>query len=232
MRKDAKEQAIYLEIRNFNDYSKWRTAFEENGFCYEPHYNVQVDTSSLDQVEGNLDRNRRRNIKKAMEQGVVLDDNPSPEDLKRFYMMLETLYRSKVKTPLYPYEFFEKLREIPEAKFFVSKAPSGALVGALACVCLKNRAVYAWMACGDDQRYRALSPSVMANYWGIRYAAENSFPRFDFMGAGKPDDGGYGVRDFKLKFGGELVEQGRYVHVCKPFLFRVGKLGVKLMKRL
>lgn len=30
------------------------------------------------------------------------------------------------------------------------------------------------------------------------------------MGAGVPNDGGYGVRDFKAKFGGELVEYGRF----------------------
>ena len=52
------------------------------------------------------------------------------------------------------------------------------------------------------------------------------------MGAGKPDDGGYGVRDFKLKFGGELLELGRYVYVSNPLLFNIGKLGVKLMKKL
>jgi lipid II:glycine glycyltransferase (peptidoglycan interpeptide bridge formation enzyme) len=52
------------------------------------------------------------------------------------------------------------------------------------------------------------------------------------MGAGKPDDGGYGVRDFKLKFGGELVELGRYIHVCNRLLFAVGKYGVKIMKKL
>ena len=55
--------------------------------------------------------------------------------------------------------------------------------------------------------------------------------RFDMMGAGKPDDGGYGVRDFKLKFGGELVEFGRNIHVCNRLLFSIGKLGVKIMKK-
>lgn len=231
LRSALKGKAIYIETRNFNDYNPWRDVIEKCGFRYEPHYNVQVDTISLETVNGHLDRNRRRNIKKALENGVIIDDNPNEADLKRFYAMLETLYQTKVKTPLYPYEFFEKLRQLPEAKFFMAKSPEGELLGGLACISLEGQAVYAWMACGDDQTHRELSPSVMANFAGIRYAAENGFPRFDFMGAGKPDDGGYGVRDFKLKFGGELVEQGRYVCVCKPLLYRIGKLGVKLMKR-
>ena len=72
----------------------------------------------------------------------------------------------------------------------------------------------------------------MVNYAAICYAANHGFPRFDFMGAGKPDDGGYGVRDFKLKFGGELVEHGRFVHVCHPLLFGLGKCAVKILKKL
>lgn len=232
LRDRIQRKAIYLEFRNFNDYNVWRGVIEKCGFLYEPHYNVQIDTSSLEAVNGKLDRNRRRNIKKAMENGVKIDTNPSEADLKCFYAMLEILYRTKVKTPLYPYEFFEKLHQLPASRFFIAKSPEGELIGGLACVCLTGSAVYAWMACGDDQEHRELSPSVMANYAGICHAAENDYPRFDFMGAGKPDDGGYGVRDFKLKFGGELVEQGRYVCVSKPILYRIGKLGVKLLKRL
>ncbi len=232
LKNDLSKKAIYLEIRNFNDYSRWRIVFEECGFSYEPHYNVQIDTTSLESVDQKLDRNRKRNIRKAVGQGVVIDTEPSNEDLKRYYAMLTELYRTKVKTPLYPFEFFERLRKVEGSKFFMVKTPTGELTGGLVCVCLEGRAVYVWMACGEDRQFRELSPSVMANYAGIRFAAENGFSRFDFMGAGRPDDGGYGVRDFKLDFGGTLVEHGRFLCVRHPLLFKVGKLGVNLMKRL
>jgi lipid II:glycine glycyltransferase (peptidoglycan interpeptide bridge formation enzyme) len=52
------------------------------------------------------------------------------------------------------------------------------------------------------------------------------------MGAGAPGDGGYGVREFKAKFGGELKEFGRFKYVSDKFLYNVGKVGVSLMKRL
>ena len=226
-----KKLAIYIETRNFNDYSQWQKWFEKSGFKYEPHYNVQVDTTSIDLVNGKLDRNRRRNIKKALDNGVVFEQNPDEADLKQFYSLLEELYRTKVKTPLYPFEFFEKFRQIQDSRFFMVKSPDGELIGGLMCV-EGEGAVFAWMACGSDQKYRALSPSVMANYAGICYAAEQGIPRFDFMGAGRPGDGGYGVRDFKLKFGGELVENGRFVCVCNRLLFGVGKLAVSVLKKL
>lgn len=231
LKRCLRKKAIYVEMRNFNDYSRWRMVFENCGFGYKAHYNVQVDTSLLEVVNGKLDRNRRRNIKKAVENGLVIDNDPTSEELTRFYVMLDELYRTKVKSPLYPYEFFVRLKEMPSSRFFMAKTPDGELIGGLVCVVLKDRAVYAWAACGDDQNHKAFSPSVMTNYAGICYAAEHGFPRFDFMGAGKPDDGGYGVRDFKLKFGGELVEQGRFVYVCSPLLFNIGKTGMIIMKR-
>lgn len=232
LKDSLKHKAIYIESRNFNDYSQWYSVFAECGFSYEPHYNVQVETASLEAVNGRLDRNRRRNIKKATENGLVIDENPTEKELEAFYAMLDELFRTKVKSPLYPYEFFAKLRALPSSRFFMAKNADGELLGGLVCVALEGRAVYAWAACGDDQNHRALSPSVMANYAGICHAAENGYPRFDFMGAGKPDDGGYGVRDFKLKFGGELVEHGRFVHVCNAPLFNLGKLAVKIMKKM
>lgn len=229
--KRLRKKAIFIETRNFNDYTRWRSVFEQSGFDYEPHYDVQVDTTSMELVNSKLDRNRRRNIKKALDNGIVMDESPSADDLRQLYSMLEELYATKVKTPLFPFEFFEKLSKIPSSWFFVAKSAEGQLLGGLVCVALEHRAMYAWLACGDDFNFKSLSPSVMVNYAGVSCAAREGMPRFDFMGAGKPDDGGYGVRDFKLKFGGDLVEYGRYVHVCNNLLFGIGKLAVKILKK-
>lgn len=232
LKNSLKKKAIFIEMRNFNDYHAWQAVLARSGFVYEPHYDVQVDTSSMEMVNGKLDRNRKRNIKKAQENGVVIDENPTADDLKRFYLMLDELYSTKVKTPLFPFEFFEKLRSCPSSLFIMAKKADGELIGGMVCVVFDKQAVYAWLACGDDANNKLLSPSVMVNYAGICYAAEHGISKFDFMGAGKPDDGGYGVRDFKLKFGGDLVEYGRNVYVCNRLLFEIGKLGVKILKKL
>lgn len=226
-----KGKTIYIEFRNYNDYNRWRDVFEQNGFMYEPHYDVIVDTSSIETLNGRLDRNRRRNIKKAVENGIIIDKNPSENDIRAFYCILEELYKTKVKTPLYPYEFFIRLRELPSSLYCIAKAPDDMIIGGLVCITFEGKAVYAWYACGEDGQYKNLSPSVMSNYAGICHAAENGFSRFDFMGAGKPDDGGYGVRDFKLKFGGDLVEYGRFKYISSKFLYSIGVLGVKLLKK-
>ena len=128
-----KRKAIFIETRNFNDYSRWQSVFESCGFAYEPHYNVQIETTSTGAVNGRLDRNRRRNIKKATENGLVIDENPTKADMAKFYAMLDQLFRIKVKSPLYPYEFFEKLRALPSSRFFMAKNAEGELLGGLVC---------------------------------------------------------------------------------------------------
>ena len=106
----------------------------------------------------------------------------------------------------------------------------GKIIGGTVCVVLPNKAVYEWFVCGVDGVYEHIFPSSYATYLGIRYAAENGCQIFDMMGAGKPEEA-YGVRDFKARFGGEQVEHGRYLYVRNPLLYKMGKLGVKLLKK-
>jgi len=49
------------------------------------------------------------------------------------------------------------------------------------------------------------------------------------MGAGKPDES-YGVREFKAKFGGNLVEHGRFEMIFNKYLYHIGIIGVKFLK--
>ena len=51
---------------------------------------------------------------------------------------------------------------------------------------------------------------------------EQGFDLFDFGGAGRPDEH-YGPREFKAKFGGELVDFGRDVLVHTPMRLRLSR---------
>ena len=33
---------IYIETRNFHDYSRWKEVFQKSGFAYHPHYDIHV----------------------------------------------------------------------------------------------------------------------------------------------------------------------------------------------
>jgi hypothetical protein len=225
-----RRKAIYIETRNFNDYGRWRQAFEETGFAYEPHYDIWVDTSSMEVVDANLGKSRKRDIRVSLRDGATLVTNPTLEQVRSYYQILNDLYQTKVKTPLFPLEYFERLYGLPSSAFLLVEY-EGQIVGGTVCVGLPGQALYEMFACGRDGVHKNIFPSELATFAGLQYAVEHGIPRFDMMGAGKPDDGGYGVRDFKLKFGGTLMELGRNKCVCNRLLYGIGKMGIKIMKR-
>lgn len=231
---------IYIESRNFNDYSRWKDAFAAAGFEYKAHLNFHVDTSSVEVVEANLGKSRKRDIRTTIREGVsiksIYDLRFQISDLERerlvreYYEILSSLYKTKVKTPLFPVEFFLELSKHKDARFLLTEL-NGKIIGGTVCVAQEGKCLYEWFACGEDGVYSHVFPSCYATYAGIKYAAEHMIPRFDMMGAGKPDEA-YGVRDFKAKFGGKEVEHGRFLCVTKPLLYNMGVIGVKLLKKL
>ena len=49
------------------------------------------------------------------------------------------------------------------------------------------------------------------------------------MGAGSSDED-YGVREFKSKFGGKLVNYGRFIKINNKLLYKIGKMGLKVIQ--
>lgn len=230
LKQKLKRKSIYIETRNFNNYSRWNAVFERCGYEYEPHYDIWVDTCNIEVVNEKLGKSRKRDIRVSQRDGASIVANPTLEQVDAYYLILRNLYKNKVKTPLFPLDYFHKLYQLPDSVFLLVEYV-GEIVGGTVCVGLQGNALYEMYACGQDGVYKNIFPSELATFAGLQFAAENGFPRFDMMGAGKPDDGGYGVRDFKLKFGGELVEFGRNICINNKLLYSIGKLGVKIMKR-
>lgn len=245
VRKELKSKAIYMECRNFNSYERWKNAFATSGFEYVPHLNFHVDTSSVEIVESNLGKSRKRDIRTTIREGVSIVEHPTEEQVVEYYGILRNLYETKVKTPLFPLSFFIELNKHKDARFLLTEL-NGKIIGGTVCVAWDRSSinltphtsnnttpsgvVYEWFACGEDGIYPHVFPSCYATYAGIKYAAEHNMPRFDMMGAGTPDEA-YGVRDFKAKFGGTEVEHGRFLCITKPLLYKIGVLGVKILKR-
>lgn len=229
-REELQSQTIYIETRNFNDYSRWKEAFARAGFSYQAHLNFHVDTSSVEVVESNLGKSRKRDIRTTIREGVTIIDRPTEEQVKEYYSILDNLYKIRVKTPLFPLPFFQTLANNPNIRFLLTEK-NGKIIGGTVCVAQEGKCLYEWFACGEDGVYPHVFPSCYATYAGIRYAAEHSMPRFDMMGAGRPDEV-YGVRDFKAKFGGKEVEHGRFLSITKPLLYEIGILGVKILKKI
>lgn len=218
---------IYIETRNFNDYSRWRNAFEKAGFSYQPHLNFHVDCTDQKAMWIRMSETRRKQIRRAQRVNVTISEAQSEKEICEWYAILKRMYRAKVKTPLFPVSFFLEAYRQGVATYQMVRYEGHIIGGSM--IVTDGGCVYEWFECGRDVEYEKQYPSVMATYAGMAYAAEHGIARCDFMGAGVPGVP-YGVRDFKERFGGKMVEHGRFLCVGKPLLYAIGKMAVRVMK--
>lgn len=219
-------RVIYTETRNFSDYSEHKHLFLKNGYAYKPYLNFVLHTEEKDSVLKNISSSRRRQIKKAINSGVTCRIAQSPGEVQSFYHILENLYSKKIKKPLLPGDFFIRFLE-SGLGIYILVWYNGKVIGGIMCPVLEGKAIYEFYICGLDDQYKDQYPSIMATWAAIEYALQNQIPVFDFMGAGPPD-GQYGVRDFKARFGGEMVEYGRFLKISKPLLYATGRLFIRI----
>ena len=73
-------------------------------------------------------------------------------------------------------------------------------------------------------------PNELLRWHILQWGMEHGYELFDFGGAGKPDEA-YSVRDFKSKFGGELVSLGRNIYVHRPHILRFSTYAYHLSRR-
>ena len=221
---------IYIETRNLSDFTLYRDIFISNGFSYVPYLNFRVDTSDGELMKQRISSSRVRQIKKSVRRSVTCKNAETPDEVMVFYGMLAKLYKEKLFKPLPHKDFFLNFFEAKLGLFLLVWFERR-IIGGIMCPVLEGRALYEFYVCGLDEECKELYPSVMATWFAMEYASKNGIPLFDFMGAGKPCER-YGVRDFKARFGGELVEYGRFRKIRKPLLYRAGEAGLSFRKFL
>jgi serine/alanine adding enzyme len=222
-------KAIYLEIRNYNNYEQVKPVFMGMGFQYLPYLNIQVDCQDLESMKNRINSGKLRQIKKSLKEGAEIITADNEGQVREFYNLLRDLYKNKVKKPLPGWDFF--------AAFFRSKAgvyllvtQNNEVLGGIMCPYDEN-SIFEWFIAGREVNDKKIYPGVLATWAAMEFASEHGIPRFDFMGAGTPDKG-YGVREFKAQFGGELVEHGRFLYIFNPLLYNFGKMGLFLLSKL
>lgn len=213
-------KAIYVEIRNLHSYNKVSAAFTCCGYKRQPHCNVKITCDSWNDIYKRMHKNRRRILRLNMPKGYSCEFARTTYQIHYFYQLLKDHYKKKVKKPLFPYSFFESLILSKQGKLLLL-CKEDVIIGGMVQVFLPGKAVYDFYACALDDENSEVSPSVMLYGATIKYALKKGIPLFDTMGAGKPDVP-YGVRDFKVRFGGDLVQDDRFLYVHKSFLYKLG----------
>lgn len=226
----VKNKVIYIEFRNTADYFAYKEIFIKNNFQYQPYVNYLINTKQTkDKIWKNISDTKKKQIRRTIKAGVNIHITKEKKDIDEFYYILHAHYSKKIKKPLFPIDFFYNLLNLQHAYFFIAKK-NEETIGGLVCVSIKNQIFHAWFISDCRELYPSLYTSALLTYTAIEYAVNNDFDYFDFMGAGRLDQT-YGVRNFKEKFGGKLVENGRFIHIENSFLYRLGKLYIQKNKK-
>ncbi len=216
--KYCRKRALYVEYRHFGQSTIY------NAPCamkYKPlaWWNIYHDIEAKEDVVAKMKRDKRRQLKQSFEAGVEVVLEPTREQIVEWYELLKRLYR-RIHRPLPSVDVFLRLNELGIGRVFVV-IYKGRVVSGSAILYLLRKAenfqlstfnfqlFYDWYRASVDERIEGVFPSVVSTWQALQLVADMGGGRFDFMGAG-PRNKEYGVRRFKLEFGGELTPEYRY----------------------
>lgn len=229
--KIIRKKAIYSQFRNFSDCRDLKKIFIKNGFGYKEHLNILIDlTKPEEQLWKEVHSKRRNKIRRAKKENTYFVVEHTEDALKKCYVILQEVYQ-RAKLPIPDYNFFLNLYNMnspSELKIYCAYYDNE-IIGCMLALSYKNT-IYDFYA-GSLKKYYNKYPNDLIPWQVFKWGKENNYKCFDFGGAGKPGVP-YGVRNYKKKFGGEFVNFGRYEKVHKPLLMQIGKLGLKLWKKI
>jgi lipid II:glycine glycyltransferase (peptidoglycan interpeptide bridge formation enzyme) len=224
---------LFTELRNLSDVGDLQAALAENGFTYEGHLNYLIDLNRpVEELLQSIGSRTRKKIRKGLrEESVQVVELSHSSELDEWYRVLQQTYHA-AQVPLADRSLFEaafeELRPRDMARFTLAKV-NGA-VAACSVELLCRDTMYGWYG-GVDRSYSAYLPNEMLMWHILAWGASHGYRVYDFGGAGRPGEE-YGVRDFKAKFGGDLVNFGRSAFVHAPLRLKLSQLGYRLYQRV
>ena len=225
--------ALFTELRNLFDLSGVQPILESCRFNFEGHLNYLIDLDrSVDEIMQGIGKRTRKQIRRGLRQGnVVISQVSQPEQLDAWYQVLQETYDA-ARVPLGDKGLFTAAFDILQPRGMIKlllASVDDKLVSCSAELLFKD-IIYGWYG-GTDRAYSAYVPNELLIWHLLEWGALNGYRVYDFGGAGKPGEV-YGVRDFKAKFGGDLVNYGRNTYVHAPNRLKLSKLGYEVYQRL
>lgn len=224
---------LFTELRNLSNQQSVQPILRAHGFVYEEYLNYLIDLKRPpEDILQSIGRRTRKNIRRGLRQGeVVVEEVKERKLVGACYDLLCQSYQA-AQVPLVDRSHFEAAFDLlyPKGMVRFTLARVDQTPVATSVELLYKDVVYGWYG-GVDRTYSSYMPNELVMWHILRWGAENGYSVYDFGGAGKPDEE-YGVRDFKAKFGGELVCFGRNICVHAPFSLGLSKLGYSIYRRL
>ncbi len=222
---------LFTEVRPLFAPGPERAALERCGYEFYDYLNYIVDlTPGEERLWANLRKSCRRSVQSARKRGFVIRELTAAEGVDALYSILQQTY-GRARVPLADRSLFEAaFRELAPAGVLrcMAVADGERIVAIDVLLAFKDR-LYAWY--GGVERMTGISPCEILQWHEFTWGADQGLTDFDFGGAGRPDEP-YGVRDFKAKFGGELVCFGRYRKIHGPWRMALAERAYQLGRTL
>lgn len=230
--KRIQRKVVLSQYRNMWDTSEMKGVFSENKFILEDHLDILIDLSQGEEsVWQGMKRVRQKNIRKGYKSNVTSDqiDLSKEENLRKVYDLIKVVYK-RIKLPLHPFSFFKNSVSIlGENIVCIGLFHENEMIAARIVIGYK-KLLFDWYAGAVNEKL-SLRPNDVLPWEVMKFGVANSYEVFDFGGAGKPNIP-YGVRDHKLKFGGELVNFGRYERIYSPLIYKLAVTAIELKKKI
>lgn len=226
-------RVLFTELRNLSDLTPLQPCLNKYGFTYEEHLNYLINLNcSPEAMLQSFGKRTRANIRRALKKYPLLIENvDSFEKVSRCYSVMHQVYTT-ARIPIPDKSLFEALFKVLHprgmVKFTLARVEDA--YAATSVDLLYKDIIYGWYG-GHNRAFNRYLPNEQVLWYLFKWGAENGYALFDFGGAGKPDEK-YGVRDFKAKFGGEVVCFGRNTYVHSPTILSCSKLAYRLYRIL
>lgn len=230
--KISRKKSLYTLVRNIYDTSEVSSIFNSAGYKYEDHLNYLIDLDlSISELWSRLYKSRRNGINRAKRRGVIIDEVVDEDAIPVIYELLKETYRT-AKIPFADMSLLQSIFDVLKprnmTKFFIAKKDD-ADVGTIVILTYKGT-IFDWYA-GAPRRYSHLCPNDILAWHAIEWGSKNDCCIFDFGGAGNPNEE-YGVREFKRRFGGKMVNFGRYMKVYSPIKMKIAEKGFSIYRKI
>jgi hypothetical protein len=223
--------ALFTELRHVADHSTVRPLLDRNGFCHEEHLNYLVDLERpLEQIWEGVVKPARKAVERSRKRGVTVEEVHDATCLPAVYDLLKLTF-SHAQVPLADPSLFQAALDIlvPKGMAQVLLARGDDTPAATTISLIHRDTMFCWYI-GFDKELHAFYPNDALIWATLEWGAQHGYRCYDFGGAGTPDKP-YGPREFKAKFGGQLVNYGRAVCVHRPVALAMSRAGYAVYRK-
>lgn len=203
--------SFLIEFRNLENAMFGYKHFRENDYFPVNWLRVRNSLHSTQSFERRFSPSRIRQIRKGLENGAVVEEAHSTEEIREFSQMLHHVYSSHIRKHFPSIHFFHqmdtRLIHSQQAKIFIIKY-KGKIIGGSACI-YSGSTAYLWFSGGMRKTYALQYPGILAVWMALKDAYERGYEHLEYMDVGLPFKK-HGYRDFVLRFGGKQSSTRRW----------------------